>query len=115
MGLIKWSVTSITANAGNDGGCQTAFREIPSCACDDLIEGRPQDEVEPERRRPAEAYCSGNVLVEKRERLRCLVFDLYDGKASAFEVRRHLICGGKEALRGRCGPGRWVLWLFSAG
>ena len=70
--------------------------------------------MEPERRRAA-AFHLGNVLIEKRERLRCLVFDLYNGKASAFEVRRHLISAGKETLLGRRGPGRWVSWLFSAG
>ncbi len=57
----------------NDGGCQEAFREVPSHTCEDLLEVWAKDDVEPERRRSAEAFCSGNVLVEKRERLGCLV------------------------------------------
>ena len=49
----------------DDGGCQAAFRKIPLRNCDDLLEGRTQDEVEPERRRPAETVFSGDALVEK--------------------------------------------------
>jgi hypothetical protein len=115
LGLFTMAAARSVLAGVNDGGCQAAFREIPSHTYDDLLEGRSQDEMEPERRRLAAAFHLGNTLVEKRECLRCLVSDLYNGKASAFEVRRHLIPAGKETLLGRRGPGHWVLWFFSAG
>ena len=71
--------------------------------------------MEPERWWPAAVFHLGNTLVDKRESRRCLISDLYYEKASTFEMRRHLISAGKETLLGCRGPGRRVLWLFSAG